>query len=238
MTEGTASVATSPAHEPVSACTVGIVAVLDFDDGKVNAISRRTIAAVQMALDRHVDAGAVVLCGRRGMFSAGLDLTEVRADATTQRALRNEFMRLMLRLFTSDVPVVVACTGHALAAGAAVLLAADRRIGVDGPYKIGFNEVAAGVALSNAAVELARYRLPMPAFESIVVGDVFTPTSAIAAGLLDELADDPRTTAIDAATRLATLDRHAFAATKRAARHHAATVIAAALDRSEAHVEA
>jgi enoyl-CoA hydratase len=217
----------------VSVSDEGPVAVLTLDDGKVNALSRRTIAALHAGLDLAADARAIVVCGRPGLLSAGLNLVEVRADAATQLALRNEFMRLMLRLFTSEVPIVAACTGHALGGGAALLLVADRRIGVDGPYQVGFSEVAAGVALSAAAVELVRYRLPMPFFESIVTGEVFTPAGAVVGGLHDELAEDPHAAGLAAAVRLAALDPQAFAATKRAARRHAAAAIEAAIVRSE-----
>jgi enoyl-CoA hydratase len=220
-----------PAGGSVSVSTEGDVAVLRIDDGKANAFSRRKIAAMRAALDASAEAAAVMVCGRPGMLSAGLELAEVRADAMTQRALRKEFMHLMLRLFTYVVPVVVACTGHAIAGGAALLLVADRRIGIDGPYRVGFSEVDTGVALSAAAIELGRYRLPMPFFESMVSGEVFSPARATHAGLLDELADDPVEEARATAARFATLN-HAFASTKKLARQHAATSIRSALDSS------
>jgi enoyl-CoA hydratase len=108
-----------PAGGSVSVSSEGDVALLRIDDGKANAFSRRTIAAMHTALDASAEAGAVMVCGRPGMLSAGLELTEVRADAVTPSALRKEFMHLMLRLFTYEVPVVVACTGHAIAGGVA-----------------------------------------------------------------------------------------------------------------------
>ena len=130
----------------------------------------------------------------------------------------------MLRL--ADAP-------YTNARGAALLAAADRMVGADGPYRIGFNEVAAGVAMSVAAVELVRYRLAMPWFESMVRGEVFDPPGAVTAGLLDELASDPVGAALEAAEQLAELDARAFGVTKRAARRPTAELIAAALDRSE-----
>jgi enoyl-CoA hydratase len=210
----------------------GDVAVLRLDDGKVNALSRRTIRQFQDALDAAADARAIAVVGRPRMLSAGLDLAEVRADPATQRDLRNDFMALALRLFTTDVPVVVGCTGHALAAGAALLLAADRRLGSMGAYRIGFSEVAAGLALSAAAVELVRYRLAMPWFESILTGSVFDPEGAAAAGFLDDVVEDAVGAALAEAARLATLDPRAFAVTKRTARRDAAHRIGDALDRS------
>ena len=69
-------------------------------------------------------------------------------------------------------------------------MAADRRVGLDGAYKLGFNEASVGVTISQATVELARYRMPMPWFESIVSGTTFAPQQAVAAGLLDEVVQD------------------------------------------------
>jgi enoyl-CoA hydratase len=212
----------------------GTVAVLRLDDGKVNALSRQAIAEIGAALDDVASARAVAIVGRPGILSAGLDLREVRGDPDTRWALRDGFMAMVLRLFTLEVPVVVGCTGHALAGGAALLLAADRRVGVAGAYRLGFSEVASGVALSQAAVELIRYRLPMPWFETIVTGTTCDPEGAVSWGLLDAVVADPIGTAVDTAAELAALDAEAFSAMKHAARRDAAARIVAALERSRA----
>ncbi len=123
-------------------------------------------------------ASAVIISGRNGVFSAGFDLKELRSEASAPDRLRRQLIDLLLRIFTFESPIVMACTGHALAAGAALLLAGDRRIGVDGPFKLGFNEASLGVSISAATVELARYRMPMPWFESIASGDTFSPREA------------------------------------------------------------
>ena len=162
-------------------------ATITLDDGKVNALGSALIAEVHARLDQSIDdsASAVILTGRPGVFSAGFDLKELQSGADARENLRRNFVDLVLRIFTFERPVVIACTGHAMAAGAAVLLAADRRIGLDGPFKLGFNEAALGVSISSATVALARYRMPMPWFESIISGDTFAPSRATTAGLLD-----------------------------------------------------
>jgi enoyl-CoA hydratase len=162
-------------------------ATITFDDGKVNALGSALISDVHACLDQSIDdsATAIILSGRAGVFSAGFDLNELRSSADARESLRRNFVDLVLRIFTLERPVVIACTGHAMAAGAALLLAADRRIGLDGPFKLGFNEATLGVSISPATVALARYRMPMPWFESIISGDTFTPSRATIAGLLD-----------------------------------------------------
>jgi len=166
-------------------------ASIALDDGKVNALGSATLAQLNEHLDRALldRASSVILTGLPGMFSAGFDLGEVRSGTSAREHLRRALIDLELRLFAFTCPVVIACTGHALAAGAALLLAADRRIGLDGPFKLGFNEAAIGTAISPATIELARYRMPMPWFESLISGQTFSPHSAQDAGLLDVIVD-------------------------------------------------
>jgi enoyl-CoA hydratase len=167
-------------------------AFVTLDDGKVNALGSATLGQLNEDLDRaqHNAASSVILTGRPGMFSAGFDLAEVRSAPSAREHLRRALIDTALRLFEFPCPVVIACTGHALAAGAALLLSADRRVGLDGSFKLGFNEAAIGAAISPATVELARYRMPMPFFESLISGETFSPDGACAAGLLDTLVDD------------------------------------------------
>ena len=167
------------------------VAHLSMDDGKVNAIGTATLSGLNEQLDQAEKDGAtaVVLSGREGVFCAGFNLAEIR-DPDGAMALRRQFIDLVLRIFESDKPVVIACTGHALGAGAGLLVVADRRVGLDGAFKLGFNEASVGVTISQATVELARYRMPMPWFESIISGSTFAPQQAVAAGLLDEVVQD------------------------------------------------
>jgi len=124
--------------------------------------------------------------------------------------------RLYRELIEAPVPIVASCTGHALAGGALLLLSADYRIGRDGPYRMGFNEVAIGMALPSFAIAIAGHRIerrfltPTLAFAEIV-----TPERAVHIGLLDELADDPLSRACSLAETLAALPGRAFATTKR-----------------------
>jgi enoyl-CoA hydratase len=128
---------------------------------------------------------------------------------------------LMLRLYDFDLPTVAACTGHALAAGALLLLTADVRISGDGPAKIGLNEVAIGMALPIFAVELARDRLTKKTFTQATMGArVFSPEEAAVAGYVDRVV--PAASLLDEALAeahaLATLSTGAYALTKHAAR--------------------
>lgn len=198
----------------------GAVAVISIDDGKANALSPEVLAAIAESFDKAEADGAkaVLLQGRPGRFSAGFDLSIMTGSTDGMRALVRQGGELLVRIFTYPVPVVTACTGHALAGGALVLLASDVRIGAEGEFKIGLNEVAIGMGLPIFAVELARYRMPPSAFDSAVLGEVFAPADAVRAGYLDRTAANVVDDALATAHRLSALRSGAVARTKRLAR--------------------
>lgn len=190
-----------------------------LDDGKVNAFSIPTLRALLAALDEAEGAsGPLVLTGREGVFSAGFDLKVFQAgdpDAVVEMlALGAE---LWARLLAFPRPVVVAAPGHAMAAGAFVLLAADLRIGVDGPFKVGLNEVAIGLTMPWAGLALAEHRLAQPHLQRAVLEAIlYAPQGAAAAGFLDEVVapDELEAATAGAVERLAALNADAFAGTK------------------------
>lgn len=194
------------------------VALITLDDGRANAVSPAVAAALAAALDRaEREAGAVVLTGRPGRFSAGFDLAVMTGGIEGMRALVQAGAELALRMFGFPRPLVIACTGHALAAGAVFLCSADLRLGAQGPFKIGLNEVAIQLPLPVFALELARARLATRWFtRSVSQAHIFDPAGACEAGYLDEVA--PAETLLDAALQragvLAALPDPAFRLTK------------------------
>jgi enoyl-CoA hydratase len=129
----------------------------------------------------------VLLIGREGIFSAGFDLKVFpQCREPTVKMLRLG-ATLCERILSFPYPVVTGCTGHAYPAGAFLMLSADRRIGSEGPFRIGMNEVAIGLTLPSFAVELARHRLVPAYFQRTVTGDMYGPAEAVTAGFLDEL---------------------------------------------------
>ncbi len=198
------------------------VAFLRLDDGKANALSHAVIRQLHAALDRaEKEAGAVLWTGRPGRFCAGFDLATMREGPEAARDLVTAGAELLLRTFAFPRPVVVACSGHALAAGALVLLAADTRLGAAGEFKIGLNEVAIGMALPIFGVEIGRARLSRRHFtRAVLEAELYTPEAAVDAGFLDRVTppDALLEAALQEATRLAGLSRDAFAHTKESAR--------------------
>ncbi|MEY2571680.1 MAG: enoyl-CoA hydratase, partial [Acidimicrobiaceae bacterium] len=204
-----------------------------------NAITHDALEELHGALTKaEGEAGSVLLVGRPGKFSAGFDLSVMTAGDEPMRTLVTAGAGLLMRLFTYPLPVVAACTGHALAAGALVLLASDQRIGVEGAFKIGLNEVAIGMPLPHFAIELARYRMPPSRFDSVLLGEVFAPADAVAAGYLDRVVapDDLLADAKATADRLAELRRGAVSRSKLVAREAIADAIGARLEADMAQV--
>jgi len=174
-------------------CTItDDVAVVRLDDGKANALTIEVIDAAHDAIDRaETEAKAVLLVGRDGRFCAGFDLGVMAGeDPDAARELLRAGAELALRLYMHPQPVVAACTGHALAMGAILLMACDTRIGADGAFKIGTNEVGIGMQLPRFAVVLARDRLSKRHLQMATQhAQIFDPAGAVDAGYLDRVAE-------------------------------------------------
>lgn len=191
------------------------IATITMDDGKVNAVAPELSAELLAHFDQAERDGAVViLTGRPGRFSAGFDL---RVPGDQWGPMMMAGAEVAKRMLGFPRPVVVACTGHAIAMGGFLLLAGDHRIGVRGDAQIGLNEVKIGLTLPWFGIELAKHRLPNQHFDRCTVtGPLFGPEEAVTYGFLDELVDpgDLTTAARAKAEELAGLNEVAHANTK------------------------
>ncbi|HEY5977289.1 MAG TPA: crotonase/enoyl-CoA hydratase family protein [Solirubrobacterales bacterium] len=210
------------------------VATIALDDGKVNAFSIAMLEAVHADLDRaEQDEAVVVITGREGYFSAGFDLKVFSEEPERIVEMLTLGATLCERVLAFPRPVLVACSGHAIAAGSFLPLAADLRIGVEGPFKLGLNEVKIGLTVPLFVVELARQRLQPTYFDRAVVNaTMFDPAGAVAAGFLDRAVPPGEFPARvqEGAAELAGLDADAHAATKLRARAPAIKAIRAAIE--------
>ena len=211
------------------------VAVLSFDDGKANAVGYEFIEHMEAGLERaQREADAVLISGRSGLFSGGFDLKELRKGAEAGTALVNRGAKMLLDLYRHPQPVIAACTGHAVAAGAFVLLACDTRIGALGEYSIGLNETALGMSFPVFAIELTHARLSKRhVTASFVQSTLYSAGAAVDAGFLDEAVAEEMVVerAMAEARRLGELPAQAYAANKRLIRAVAIKTIEASLSR-------
>jgi enoyl-CoA hydratase len=213
----------------------GAVARIAIDDGKVNVMSTATLRALDAAFDNAQRDGAIVmLTGRPGIFSAGFDLNVfAKGGAQEIYDMLHAGAELALRLLRFPLPIVAACTGHAYPMGAFLLLASDIRIGADGPYRIGLNEVAIGISVPAFGIEMARQRV-LPAWlnRTALSGEMFAPRDAVTAGFLDRAvaAEHLDAAAMEVALALTKIDRAGHATTKARLRAPAIAAVRAAID--------
>ena len=209
------------------------IARITLDDGKVNAMSIEMMAEIEAALGKAESAGAVVvLTGRTGIFSAGFDLKTFQRGPAEGVEMVRIGAELILRLLAFPRPVVTVCTGHAYPMGAFLMLSADARFGLAGPFKIGMNETAIGLTLPRFAVELARHRLTPPGFARVATATLFAPDEALRHGYLDRVlpADQLDAAVAEEVRRVHALDKPAFAATKARLNEQVIRAVRTALD--------
>jgi enoyl-CoA hydratase len=216
------------------------IATITMDDGKVNVLSPMMLAELNVALDRALaDRAVVVLTGREGVFSAGFDLSVLRSGGPEMPAMLGAGFLLAERLLAFPTPVVIACTGHAIAMGVFLLLSGDYRVGAAGAHRITANEVAIGLPIPRAAVEICRQRLAPAHFNrAVILAEVFSPDDAVAAGFLDRVvpASELGETARSHAAQLAALDMNAHGASKLRVRDHALKAIRVAIETDDAEM--
>lgn len=199
----------------------GGVTIVTLDDGKANVIGFELEHQAGAAIDDALSCGdALVVAGRAGRFSAGFDLSVLMEGPEVAAGVFTGGMDLCLRLLAYPRPVIAACTGHAVAGGALLLLACDVRIGLDGPFKIGFSEVSTGLPLPAFATLMARDRLdPRRLVMATLGAEIFDPAEAARVGFLDRVvATDVVDAATDEARRLAAFPASAYQLAKAAAR--------------------
>lgn len=210
------------------------VATITMDDGKVNVMSIAMSSALNAALDKAAaDRAVVVLTGRRGTFSAGFDLKTLTAGGPDAQKMVTMGFELAYRMLSFPTPIVVACSGHAIAMGVFLLLAGDYRLGADGPFGIGANEVAIGITMPHFGVEICRQRLAPAHFNrAVLLSEMYKPADAVAAGFLDRivLASDLPAEAQKLAAELTKLNMTAHAASKLRMREQALKAVRIAID--------
>lgn len=195
------------------------IATLRMDDGKGNAWGFGMMDAIDAGLDRALtDQAVVVLTGRRGLFSGGMDLGVYRQGGEHVVQMMGAGARLLRRLLEFPRPIMAAVSGHAVGMGATCLLACDFRLAVADGALIQTNEVQMGAPMPYTALALGRARLSTPHVNlSMLAAAAYTPSDALIAGYLDALAaaDDFEASTAACAQRLLKLEAKAFADTKR-----------------------
>lgn len=205
-------------NEFVSLTSEDNYVIITINNGKANAISHEVIDGLNQCLDHaQAEQKVVILTGTPGIFSGGFDLKIMQASKKSAIELVTKGSKLSLRMLSFPQPIIIACNGHAVAKGAFLLLSVDYRIGVTGDFKIGLNEVAIGMTMHNAGIEIAKGRLTNVYMNrSVNNAEIYNAKDAVTAGFLDTLVDENTlmSTAIHVANLFAKLDKKAHTETK------------------------
>ena len=148
-------------------------------------VGRLTDAVRQASADDRVRV--VVLTGRGRAFSAGADLTALRAlqDASAEANLADSehLAHLFEAVYTSPKPVVAKVNGHAIAGGCGLAAVCDFSLVADGA-KLGFTEVRIGFVPAIVAVFVARKLGEAAARDLLLRGRLVDAAEAARIGLV------------------------------------------------------
>ena len=193
------------------------VTLLALDHGKVNALDLELFDALEAGLDGAGD-DPVVIAGRPGMFSAGLDVKALAGDQDAVRDLLVRFGRTMHRIWLEPRPVVAAATGHAIAGGTILAMCCDHAVAARGEFGWGLIETTIGFPMPAWILAIARGNVRADRLDDLLLpGRRVGPEEAVEVGFADALADpdDVLARALERARELAALPRATYAETKR-----------------------
>jgi len=168
------------------------IAVLTLDKGRSNAMNAEMIAELSrmiISIENDSSIAGMIITGREGFFSAGLDLIELYDyDEIKIREFWDDFLKLVSAMVSFKKPMISAISGHSPAGGCVLALCSDYRVMSEGKYIIGLNEVPVGVIVPPAIFHLYAFWLgTASAYRNILEGKLMSPEEALACGLIDEI---------------------------------------------------
>ena len=195
------------------------ISIITLDDGKANVFSSRMSQQVNEYLDQvETEKGCLIITGKEGMFSAGLDLKTIQGgDMEEILEMSANAFKLLARIFSFPRPVIAACSGHGIALGTFLLCCCDYRIGVKGDYMLGANEMRTNMVIPTPILELIKFRVNNShKYRAVLGAEMYTLEHAKEAGLMDEVvnAKDLMNVAMEKAKDLASMGHPSYTLTK------------------------
>ena len=195
------------------------ISTITLDDGKANVFSSEMSKQVNACLDQvETESGCLIITGKEGMFSAGLDLKTIQGgDIEKIQEMSVSAFKLLARIFSFPRPVIAACSGHGIALGTFLLCCCDYRIGVKGDFMLGANEMRTNMVIPTPILELIKFRVnDSHKYRAVLGAEMYSLTDAQDAGLIDEVVnqDELISVAIEKAKDLATMGHPSYSLTK------------------------
>ena len=197
----------------------GNISTITLDDGKANVFSSKISQDINQCLDEvATEEGCLIITGKEGMFSAGLDLKTIQSGDTDKIIeMSTAAFKLLARIFSFPRPVIAACSGHGIALGTFLLCCCDYRVGVKGDFMIGANEMRTNMVIPDPILELIKFRVAQShKYRAILGAEMYSIDKALEAGLLDEIVspDDLAKTVNEKAKDLASMGHPSYTMTK------------------------
>ncbi|MDF3078909.1 MAG: Enoyl-CoA hydratase/isomerase [Sphingobacteriaceae bacterium] len=168
------------------------VAVITLNRGRANAINSLMVDELQQMfqnIESDSQVSGVILTGKEGFFSAGLDLIELYDyDEAQIKDFWQRFIKLTESLASFKKPFISAINGHSPAGGCVLAICSDYRVMADGKYIIGLNEVPVGLIVPENIFHLYSFWIgDAKASRYLLEGKLMNPQEALEAGLVDEV---------------------------------------------------
>lgn len=168
------------------------LAVITLDRGRSNPINHEMIKELTAAIQKlEVDngIGGLIITGKEGFFSSGVDLIEAYDYNEDQSiAFWTDFLTLQAALAAFKKPLVAAISGHSPAGGCVMAICCDYRVMAEGEFIIGLNEVPVGIIVPDFVFTLYAFWLgEHKAYQALLEGKLFAVNEAHAIGLIDEI---------------------------------------------------
>ena len=197
----------------------GDISIITLDDGKDNVFSSKMSQQVNDCLDQvETEKGCLIITGKEGMFSAGLDLKTIQSgDMDKILEMSSNAFKLLARIFSFPRPVIAACSGHGIALGTFLICCCDYRIGVKGDFMLGANEMRTNMVIPTPILELIKFRVNNShKYRAVLGAEMYTLEQAKEAGLMDEVvnAKNLMNVAMEKAKDLASMGHPSYTLTK------------------------
>lgn len=168
------------------------LATLTLDRGRSNPINhqmvKELIACIKQ-LNEDDNVGGLIITGKPGFFSSGIDLIEAYDyDEEQIKQFWVDFLALPTALLSFKKPLMAALNGHSPAGGCVIALCCDYRIMAEGQFIIGLNEIPVGIIVPDGVYKLYAASIgERKAYQYILEGKLLNPIEAHGAGLIDEV---------------------------------------------------